>query len=197
MFFVASCATITPFHSAPPDALQWQQHQQNMLSLSHWQLVGKLAMRNGQDGGQADVFWQQRDDLTYEIKLVAPFGAGSSVLTSVPGEVMLAMSSGERISADNIDELLTSIPDWKFPVTGLRFWVLGVAAPQSAPDHMSWNEKGGLALLEQDGWRIELENYAQFGDYFLPRKIFMRRVQKKNSQDEVELKLVIRQWTFP
>ena len=197
MFFVASCATLAPFQSSPPDAQQWQQHQQTMLSLSHWQLAGKLAMRNGHDGGQADVFWQQSDDQTYEIKLVAPFGAGSSVLTARPGQVVLAMSSGKRIAGDNIDELLAEIPDWKFPVTGLRFWVLGIASPQSAPDHMRWNEQGELTWLEQDGWRIELQNYVQSGDYFLPRKLFMRRVEKKNSRDEVELKLVIRQWTFP
>jgi len=154
-------------------------------------------MHNGHDGGQADVFWQQSDDQTYEIKLVAPFGAGSSVLSATPGQVVLAMSSGERVVADNIDQLLAAMPDWPFPVAGLRYWVLGIASPQSTPDHMSWHEQGSLALLEQDGWHIELENYVQTGDYYLPRKLFMRRVEKKYSQDEVELKLVIRQWTFP
>lgn len=197
MFFVASCATLAPFQESPPDAQQWQLHQQNMLSLSHWQLAGKLAMRNGQDGGQVDVFWQQSDDQTYEIKLVAPFGAGSSVLTARPGQVELAMSSGERIAGDNIDELLAEIPDWKFPLTGLRFWLLGIASPQSTPDHMRWNEKGELTLLEQDGWRIELQNYAQSGGYFLPRKLFMRRLEQSAIHGDVELKLLVRTWAIP
>ncbi|HEX5635503.1 MAG TPA: lipoprotein insertase outer membrane protein LolB [Gammaproteobacteria bacterium] len=188
---------MAPFHSAPPDARQWQQHQQNMVSISHWQLLGKLAMHNGHDGGQVDVFWQQQDEQNYEIKLVAPFGAGTTVVTAVPGQVMLATSRGENITADNIEQLLAQIPDWTFPVTGLRFWVLGIPSPQSTPGYMRWHEQGGLAVMEQDGWRIELENYAPSGNYYLPRKIFMRRVEKKNSQDDVELKLVIRQWMFP
>ena len=168
-----------------------------MLALTQWQLNGKLAMQNGHDGGQAEVFWQQRDEQTYDIKLVAPFGAGTTIVTGTPGQVMLATSSGERVTADNIEQLLAQIPDWKLPVTGLRFWVLGIASPLSTPTYLRWHEQGGVAVMEQDGWRIELENYAQSGDYLLPRKLFMRRVEKKNPQDEVELKLVIRQWTFP
>lgn len=190
---LTSCATTSRLSSLPPDAQQWQQHQQAMQALSQWQLRGKVAMHNGHDGGQADVFWQQTDAQTYDIKLVAPFGAGSSLLTSRPGQVLLSLSNGETLSAENINQLLAEAPDWKFPVAGMQFWLLGIASPQSAVDRMRWDAQGRLALLEQDGWRIELQNYAAAGEYYLPRKIWMRRL----GPDEMELKLVVRQWTLP
>ena len=190
---LASCVTAPPIHSLPPNAQQWETHQQNMLALTHWQLRGKVAMHNGNEGGQADVFWQQTDAQTYEIRLVAPLGSGSSVLTANPEQAMLTLSNGESATAATVDELLKEIPDWKFPVSGLRFWLLGIASPQSAVNQMNWDEQGRLALLEQDGWRIELQNYAPFGDYFLPRKIMMRRLDKNN----IDVKLLIREWTSP
>ena len=188
-----ACTPLTRMQSAPPNDQHWQQHQQTMLSLTQWQLSGKVAMRNGNDGGQADVFWRQTDAKNYEIKLVAPFGAGSSVLTADATQVMLAFSNGDGMVADTVEEILAGMPDWQFPVSGLRFWVLGIASPSTAPAHMRWNEQGGLAMLEQDGWSIELQNYALTGDYFLPQKIIMRRLD----QSDVNLKLLVRQWLLP
>lgn len=194
---LASCATAPPVFFQPPNAQQWETHQQKMLALTHWQLRGKVAMHNGNEGGQADVFWQQADAQTYEIRMVAPLGAGSSLLTASPEQVVLTLSSGESVTAGNLDELLTEIPAWQFPVSGLRFWLLGIASPQSAVNQMHWDEQGRLALLEQDGWRIELQNYAPSGDIFLPRKILMRRIAPDNNHGNVDLKLLVREWTTP
>ena len=188
-----ACTTLTSMQASPPNAQHWQQHQQTMLSLTQWQLTGKVAMRNGNDGGQADVFWRQTDAKNYEIKLVAPFGAGSSVLTADATQVMLVFSNGDGMVADTVEEILAGMPDWQFPVSGLRFWVLGIASPSSPPAQMRWNEHGGLATLEQDGWSIELQNYALTGDYLLPQKIIMRRLDQR----DVNLKLLVRQWILP
>ena len=193
LFLLASCVTITPFQSSPPDQQQWQLHQQTMRGINQWQLRGKLALRNGNDGGQADMFWRQDDAQTYEIKLLAPFGAGGSVLTASATQVELALSSGEHLFADNIEQLMATMPNWPFPVMGLRYWLLGVAAPQSSANNLQWNEHGELTLLEQDGWRIELENYAPVGACFLPHKIMLYRLDKS----DVNLKLIIRQWSLP
>jgi outer membrane lipoprotein LolB len=189
---LTACTSINRMQSAPPNAQQWQQHQQTMQALMQWQLSGKVAMRNGINGGQADVFWKQTDAKNYEIKLVAPFGAGSSVLTADATQVMLAFSNGDGMVASSVDEILQEMPDWTFPVSGLRYWLLGINSPES-PAQMHWNEQGELALLEQDGWEIELQNYAPSGAYSLPKKITMRR----QDHSDVSLKLLVRQWTLP
>lgn len=194
---LTSCATVPPIHSTPPDARQWEMHQQDMLSLSSWQWRGKVAMKNGREGGQADVFWKQTDEQNYEIKLLAPFGAGSSLLTADAQHVVLVLSDGETIEAENLEQILAEIPDWQFPVSGLRFWLFGIAAPRTAASRMSWNEQGYLTTLEQDGWNIVLQNYAPSGEYFLPRKIFMRRTDTENTDASVELKLLVREWILP
>lgn len=197
MALLTSCTTLPPVSSEPPNAQQWQQQQQNLLSLSRWQLRGKVAMKNGHEGGQADVFWTQTDAQTWEIKLVAPFGAGSSLLTANADKVMLQLSNGDSMAAANVDALLAEIPDWKFPVSGLRYWLFGIASPHAAATQMRWDAQGQLAVLEQDGWYIELQNYAPSGEYILPRKIFMRRLDSATIDAKVELKLVVREWLLP
>ena len=188
-----ACTTLPTQRSTPPDIQQWQQQQQRLLALTQWQFSGKVAMRNGNDGGQADVFWKQTDIQHYEIKLVAPFGAGSSVLTANADQVMLAFSNGDGVVANSIDEILAEMPDWPFPVSGLRYWLLGTASPLSEASQLRWHESGGLAFLTQDGWDIELESYAQQGDYFLPHKITLRRQQPS----DISVKLLVRQWLLP
>ena len=168
----------------------WQKHQQQVKHITQWDIQGRVALSTSQNGGHADVFWQQKNNQHYAIKLVAPLGSGTTFIQASDGAVMLTTSSGESIVETDIDALLSRIDDIQFPVTGLRYWILGVPAPTSEPDDMQWNEQGRLQLLKQDGWRVRMKSYTQVAGYQLPQKIFLDRID----DEDVDVRLVIRQW---
>ncbi len=88
---------------------------------------------------------------------------------------------------------MARIDEIQFPVSGLRYWIRGIPAPGGNARLLGWNEQGRLHRLEQDGWRVEMRNYRDVGDYRLPGKVFIKR----GEEDPVDVRLVIRQWGLP
>ena len=151
-----------------------------------------MAIQSSDNGGQADLFWQQRDHQYYDIKLVAPLGAGTTYIQGRASGALLTTSDGQSAMADNADQLLAQIQGWHFPVSGLRYWLLGVPAPTSEAQLISWNTQGLLYVMHQDGWRVEMRQYKTVDDKSLPRKIFISRLD----DEELDVRLVIRQWNL-
>ena len=167
-----------------------EQQQQRVLKIDQWNITGRVALKTASNGGHADLFWQQRSPQEYDIKLVAPLGAGSSIIQARKHGVTLSTSDGQQYYEADIDTLLSRVEDMPFPVTGLRYWIRGVPSPASASRLLEWNEQGLLSLLEQDGWRVDLRSYKQAGRYNLPNKVFLSRAD----DEEIDVRLVIRQW---
>ncbi|TNF32811.1 MAG: outer membrane lipoprotein LolB, partial [Gammaproteobacteria bacterium] len=165
---LSACAGPQTYHTAPVDNGLWQQHKQQVAQLQRWHLSGKVAVMTDEDSGQADLFWDQRAEKDYDIKLIAPFGAGTMLLEGREQGVLLTTTEGEQIFEQSADALLHRMNGWRFPVSGLRYWLLGVPAPGSQARLLNWNEQGYLYLLEQDGWRVEMRNYKPFEHNQLP-----------------------------
>ena len=51
----------------------------------------------------------------------------------------------------------------------------------------TWDEKGQLLTLKQDGWDINYENYTEINGLTLPNKIVLK-------SDKVNLKLLVEKW---
>ena len=76
--------------------------------------------------------------------------------------------------------------DFRLPLTGLSDWVLGKPTA-SKIDAATWDEKGQLLTLKQDGWDISYENYTEINGLTLPNKILLK-------SDKVNLKLLLEKW---
>lgn len=190
LLLTAGCAG--PFYrgDAPPDAGVWRQHQQQVKQLQQWNISGRFSLVTASNGGQGDLFWQQYNAHDYDIKLVAPFGGGASMIHSRADYVRLDTSAGEQYYDADIDALIARVDGMQFPVSGLRYWIRGLPAPGSRARFTGWNEQGLLSQLEQDGWQVSMRGYAPAGDYQLPRKIFIKRLDDK----DVDVRVVIRDW---
>lgn len=190
---LTACTTVQKNFSLPPDQTLWQQHQVSVAAVHQWAIQGRVAIQTESNGGQADLFWNQQDNQNYDIKLIAPFGGGTSHIQARPGGVSLTTSDGQQLFADNTDALLNDVQGMRLPVSGLRYWILGVPSPQSEYQLMKWNAGGYLQLLQQDGWRVELREYKAVGLYYLPKKLFISRI---NHEENVDLRLVIQRWNL-
>lgn len=187
---LSACAVPTKTTNRPPDEGRWQDHLQQMAGVQAWDIRGRIAIQTEDSGGQADLYWTQQNPSYYDIKLVLPFGSGTSLLQGRPQGVVLINGDGQRIYEQNPDRLLAAVQGWEFPVTGLRYWLRGMPVPERRSRLINWNESGYLQLMEQDGWRIEMRGYQQVGKYQLPKKLFLRRLDNH----ELDVRLVFRQW---
>jgi outer membrane lipoprotein LolB len=193
LFVVTACTQQAVIISAPPDAQRWQQHVQQSAEISRWHLNGRAAIHNSHDGGQLDIFWEQRNEHEFDIRLVAPFGSGSSQLAGSSQGVVLVLPDGETAQASTVDELLRQNPQWSFPVSNLMYWIRGIPSPHTAATLHAWNAEGLLQHFEQDGWSIELQNYREVNAHRLPGKIFAQRIDG----EKLDVRLVIREWNLP
>lgn len=176
-------------HSNAP--AQWAEQNQQRYQLAEWTLRGRVSIQTADDGGVADLIWHQ-DKQNFTIQFNAPLAAGTVALSSVAGGVMLSSSRGEPVFAATAESLLQGIQGWRLPVSGLRYWLLGVPVPEKSYQLISWLENQQLHVMQQDGWHIEFRQYQKKGDVWLPRKIFMHRLD----DTDVDVRVVIRSWTF-
>ena len=185
-----ACVSPLKHTTSPIDNALWEKHQQQVKHINRWDISGRIAIATEDDGGQADLFWTQKNDQHYDIKLVAPFGGGTSYLQGRPQGVLLTTSDGQQIMEQDIETLLAQIEDWHFPVASVRYWLLGIPSPNSESRLLNWDQQTHLILMEQDGWRVEMRTYRKVGQYILPKKLFISRLDN----DEIELRMVVRKW---
>lgn len=192
ILLLTACAGPHTIGEDAPDPQRWQAHKQNVADLQRWTISGRVAISTPHNGGHVDLFWKQHNDDEYDIRLVAPFGGGSSLIQGRGDGVLLTTSEGRQLYEADIDTLMAQIPDMPFPVSGLRYWLLGVPAPDSRSRISSWTEQGLVYALEQDGWRVVMRSYTRVEGRRLPNKLFIKRA----NGDEVDVRLVIRQWSL-
>lgn len=184
-----SCSLLPKATSQSPD--NWLQTVAQRQQLSSWKLTGRLGMQTETNGGSLDLFWKQKND-AYKIRLIAAMGQGTILIQGDAHGVMLRTKEGASY-ADNADELLASSLGVSVPLTGLHDWLRGIPTADRPVQKQLWDEQGQLYKLVQDGWNIEMSAYKKVGEHYLPHAFYLDR----DDQPELEIRLMIRQWTLP
>jgi outer membrane lipoprotein LolB len=184
---LAGCAGLTSREAleGQGDPAQWQAHKRQITQLDGWQISGKIGIRAPRDSGSATLFWLQRQDY-YDIRLSGPLGGGAARLTGRPGDILLEVANRGRYQAASPEALLREQLRLDLPVSNLLWWIRGLPAPDSR-SRLTLDGNSHLARLEQDGWQVEYQRYAQQNGYALPERL------KLYGQD-LEVTLVIKDW---
>lgn len=184
MAVLAGCAVQPPRQPATSREQAWQERQTLLQPLQRWRLTGRLAIRTGEEGGNATFIWQQNPD-SFQMQLVAPLGQGSLQLNGDTQGALLRDGDGNSAVAADAETLLLQQLGWRIPVKDLRYWVLGLAAPGEAAIEL--DEFGRLARLRQDGWEVSFLDYTLEGAAELPARIFV-------TNHQAQVRLVIKRW---
>ena len=184
-----SCSTLSKVSSQSPEG--WSQTVVQRQQLSSWKVTARLGMQTEKNGGSLDVFWKQKKD-AYKIRLIAAMGQGTILIQGDAYDVMLRTSDGITY-ADNADELVASSLGVSVPLEGLHDWLRGVPSVGRPIQKQLWDDQGQLHKLVQDGWNIEMSDYKKVGKHVLPHAFYLDR----DDQPELEMRLLIRQWTLP
>jgi outer membrane lipoprotein LolB len=164
----------------------WKEHQTKISQFTHWQAKGRIAASKASKGGNAQFVWQQNGG-RYQLKLFGPWGAGTVHITGDNHTVELKESNGKITRAQSPELLLQKVAGWQVPIAGLVYWLRGIPTPQNQPGVQRLTNNGYLSFLQQQGWRIEYENYQTANAMPLPSKL-------KLQNGETKLKMIITDW---
>jgi len=166
---VAMLQACTSLTLAPvPDGLtvqapdDWPQRMQALHRFSHWQLSGKLAVRQRGDSGTALINrWRQQGE-RYQLALSSAFlGMGNTYLQGNSSFMELTLPNGDRYQSANPEALVADATGWQLPLPELRWWIRGLPAPAKSA-RLLFDASGHLALMYQSGWEIHYERRQAF-----------------------------------
>jgi len=190
---LSACATLQqeplPAGLTDQPPADWASRQQELQSFNHWELTGKLAVRQPGDSGSAVINrWTQTQE-HYELALSSSFlGIGSTRLAGSPGFIELELSDGETYASSDPQGLIYAATGWELPIDALVWWVRGLPAP-AGDFRLAFEADGQLAQIEQRGWTIRYERWRAFMDDrpALPARLTARK-------DEKLVRLVVSSW---
>lgn len=184
---LGACAPV-PVRNGPDAALLAAQSAREaaLAGQPDWELVGRLAVSAGADGGSGRIQWRQRGG-DFEISLAAPVTRRSWRLVSQDGLARLEGLDGGTLEGADARRLLAEATGWDIPVEALSAWARGARAPGGA--RIEFDADGLPALIEQQGWTVEYRDWLP-GDDPLPRRVFA-------SRDGASVRLVVEAWEVP
>ena len=182
-----ACATTPPPVGGAESERQYLARVDRLSATPHWIVEGRLAVRDGEDGGSGTLRWQSGPDRS-RLDFHGALGRGAWRLVAAPGDAVLTEADGAVFRADSVDGLVTERLGWRVPVEELSWWIRGLAAPGSRA-HKVLGEGGALLSLKQSGWEIAFSRYREFGDEQMPGLVVARR-------DERQVRFAIRDWTL-
>jgi len=200
---LVGCSTVSEKKLADPQQV-WQQRQQALAGLEQWQLNGRLAIDDGVGVYTLNVRWKQKPH-SYEIFLSGPLNSGQVQLVGQDtGGVVLRDAKRNVYVAEHPEQLLYQHTGIRMPVTGLRYWILGMPQPSDSsspaspgaqrknlqPSEIQLDDEGRLLRFRQHRWQIEYDEYTQVSHWQLPERLSI-------TQDDVEVQLVIHRWRTP
>lgn len=184
---ISACAR-GPLLPDKQQRVDWQQHQDRLLALTDWNIQGRVGLYTPDEAWPGDIHWKQTGH-DYDMRIIAPLGAGSLHIYSVEGGVMLEHSSEPMAQfSPDPEAYIEQKFGWQLPVNSLRYWMTGVPSPQGEiKGAMDLDDKGRLNSLQQSGWHIQFSKYKNVSGYDLPAKVMLEH-------KELSVKIVIRKW---
>jgi outer membrane lipoprotein LolB len=179
-FAVAGCRTATV-----GPVVDWPAEKKARQELASWELSGRAAVATAGDGWSAGIRWSQ-DGASSELNLTGALGIGGVRVRSDGQAFTIDTSKGEHIEAPDAGEALTRTLGVDLPVHNLRFWLLGVPAPQTEAVE-TFDAQGRLQQLEQDGWVGTFDRYALQDGRWLPGRVQIR-------QGDNRIRVIVSQW---
>lgn len=186
MPFLHGCRTAP--ERVPDDASQiaWEQRNARLSAWTHWTFKGRVAVRHDGQGWQAGLLWTQDSD-RFEIQVLDPLGRRVADIRGGPGGVFLSTSRGERAEAEDPESLMSRVLGWSLPISGMRYWVLGVPDPRGGEVALELDQAGRLVHLGQSGWDMDYRRYSPADPVDMPSRMTL-------ANQELDIKLIVSDW---
>ena len=171
---ITACSTVPTAEVGQAERVLLYEAKYGALAEAEWwELRGRLAINDGEDGGSGHLNWQKHGQ-TSSMTFHGALGRGAWQLHANENGAVLEWANGEVYRADTVGELIEQQLGWTIPVNALVWWVRGLSAPGD------WglrqiDEHGNLEQLSQLGWSIKYGRYQNTGSVSMPMKLTARR----------------------
>jgi outer membrane lipoprotein LolB len=149
----------------------------------------RIALVAQGQGGNGSFVWQQRSERT-ELMVRGPLGAGGlQVITD--GELLeLADSSGQPLDGAAARAELERRLGVALPLAELRYWMLGVPAPQETAGPVEKPEGAMTPGFIQRGWTVSYETVGEQAGWRLPSRL-------SATMGNTRVRIVVDDWMLP
>jgi outer membrane lipoprotein LolB len=186
---LAGCTTLQSTAPAgAEDEPAWTAHLAQLTTLTGWSFEGRVGFVEGKDSGSGSLTWSQQGDRSV-LDFSGPLGAGAVHMEGDASSLHVKTSRGDDFTTTDPETDLGARLHQPLPVLSLRYWVLGMPDP-SADYTKTGDAHGELVSLDQRGWHVEYQGYAQVEGFSLPAQLVLQR-------DTVRIKLAVNDWTLP
>jgi outer membrane lipoprotein LolB len=125
---------------------------------THYTVSGRVAVKADGKGYPAAHFEWLHDGEQDRVDVSNPLGQIVARIELAPGKAHFFDRDGVMHDAADIETLTERELGWRLPAAGLRFWLLGLATPDSPAQ---WHTATDGRTLLQDGWHIRYPGDAQ------------------------------------
>ena len=178
---IAGCSALTMKSGNSEQA--WAARRAQLLQIDRFTLQARVSS-GGTLGVKGNLNWRQQGE-NFDMRVAGPFGVGATNIAGRGRQVEIR-SAKEVFTTEDPEADIQQRLGWSFPVSHLRYWVLGTPAPGSRAE-FELDQAGHIASLGQDGWELEYEEYRDADRLTLPRKFTV-------SNTHVHIKVVVDGW---
>ena len=154
-------------------------------ALTQWSASGRMAIAANGEGGSGSFDWVQ-DGGTTRLDLRGPLGAGAVRLILTPHSLSLSDGSGRVLDAAAAEADLRARLGADLPWQQMRYWLLGLPAP-GEPASVQDASAAPWRVIEQGGWRLTYDSFADAQGYSLPQRFTAER-------PSVRVRVVVDRW---
>ncbi|MBI5006125.1 MAG: outer membrane lipoprotein LolB [Nitrosomonadales bacterium] len=145
---------------------------------------GRVSVKQGGKREKAGVRWVH-NNAGDEILLLAPLGQTVARIRRDENKATLE-ASGRGYVAQDMESLMLQVLGWQLPLSGMRYWIVGLPAPEGESS-IELADSGQLSVLRQQDWEISYTRYASGALDALPLRLSLRR-------EGMEVLLLIDEW---
>jgi outer membrane lipoprotein LolB len=195
---LTSCASLDKEYPgiANPD---FAQHQSAVLAKQHWQLQGRLNVRQNKQSDTVAIRWlQQAEHFDMTLRSVV-LGLGTTQMVGSDKGLIINRAGQESVSLPNLQALTRDYLDFEFPASYLLYWVRGLPVP-NLPVRTEFDDKNLLSALyqrDQQGraWALSFDRYSAVAGQPMPGRIRLTSATSAaNSADNLQLTFLIDEW---
>ncbi|OZG70679.1 outer membrane lipoprotein LolB [Hahella sp. CCB-MM4] len=187
-FWLTGCETTPKRQTSSQTPADWQERRQQLTDFNHWNLQGKLAVRQGDRSDSLVINQWTQIESQFNIHVSsALLGLGATQIEGNPNYIGLLQPDEAPLYSDSPEQLLQETLGWSLPLQSLAYWIKGIPSPEH-PAEMQFDSQGQPYILSQSDWQIEFDRFLPFGALLLPHKITL-------TKGDIRLKVVVTQWT--
>jgi len=187
-FTLTACVSVTQVPSSGDANQLWESRSDYLYKQNHWEAHLSLIGVSHQQKFKTRAVWLQDGD-HYIIKLRDFIGRTVAVIEGSPEGVNAKTSKGQKFQGETAEQLIKQLFDINIPVSGMRYWLLGIPKPNVDVARLQLDDHGLAELIDQQDWSMVYSQYKDNNSLNMPAQMML-------GYNDIDLQVKVSQWTF-